>query len=89
MTLPMPTYLWAIGAGICIGIAEILYFYLFSGISGLPAMSASVVIPTVVAGTVVLALVASTVLFGERLNLYQLFGGLMITGGIVLLYIRD
>lgn len=89
MTLSMPTYLWAIGAGICIGIAEILYFYLFSGISGLPAMSASVVIPTVVAGTVVLALVASTVLFGERLNLYQLFGGLMITGGIVLLYIRD
>ena len=89
MSLPLPTYLWAIGAGICIGIAEILYFYLFAGINGLPAMPASIVIPTVVAGTVILTLLVSTVLFGEKLNGFQILGGLMIAGGIVLLYIRS
>ena len=48
--LSASSYGWAIAAGLCIGCAEIGYFYLFSGVGSEKAMPASVVIPTVVSG---------------------------------------
>ena len=32
--LTMPAYLWALGAGLCIGLAEVGYFYLFGDVAG-------------------------------------------------------
>ena len=81
--LTVPSYLFALAAGLCIGVAEICYFYLFSGPKALPA---SVVIPTVVAGTVVITLAASYVVFRESITLLQLAGAVLIAGGIVVMF---
>ncbi|MBT6273303.1 MAG: EamA family transporter [Chromatiales bacterium] len=84
--LTPPAYLWAIGAGLCIGAAEVAYFYLFRGAVGRPSMSASVAIPAVVAGTVVLSLLCSSLFLNERLNAVQLGGGLLILLGVGVLF---
>ena len=44
-----PALVWAIAAGLCIGAAEIGYFYLFRGAFGEPAVSANFAIPIIVA----------------------------------------
>ena len=87
--LPKAAYLWAIGAGLCIGAAEIAYFYLFSGIGLARPVEAHVAIPTIVGGTVALALVASWLLFNERLGAFQIGGALMIIVGLVLINLRQ
>lgn len=85
--LTTPAYLWAFAAGLCIGIAEVGYFYLFGGIAGIRPLPASVVVPTVVTGTVVISLVVSWLVFGERLGAVELVGAAMIVGGILVMFL--
>ena len=79
-------YGWAAAAGLCIGAAEIAYFYLFSGTISGPSMAANVVIPTVVSGTVVITVLAAYVLFKETLSPAQLIGVACIILGLILLH---
>jgi len=63
LSLSTGTYFWAAIAGLCIGGAEIGYLYLFGGVGLTKPMDASVVIPTIVSGTIVIAMIfASSVL---------------------------
>ena len=86
--LPPRAYLWAVLAGLCIGAAEIGYFYLFGGIGIERPMPARVAIPTIVAGTVVLATLGSAILFGERLDGIQIMGSLLVVAGILVMFMR-
>ncbi len=87
MQLNSSAYLWAAVAGLCIGGAEIAYFYLFGGMSGVKPMAANVVIPTVVCGTIAITVVASYFAFGEKLAPVQMAGVGCIMAGIALLYL--
>ena len=83
-------YLWAAAAGLCIGGAEIAYFYLLGGIGTVKPMSANVVIPTVVSGTIVITVIAAYFLFRETLGLIQLAGiGCVIIGMLLLFFGKD
>ena len=86
--LTWDTYGWAAAAGLCIGAAEIAYFYLFGGTISGPSMAANVVIPTVVSGTVVITVLATYVLFKETLFPTQLIGVACIILGLILLHSR-
>lgn len=79
-------YLWAVAAGFCIGGAEIAYFYLFGGIGAEKPMAASIAIPTIVGGTILITLVVAFFLFNESLSWIQLVGGACIILGILLLF---
>ena len=79
-------YGWAAAAGLCIGAAEIAYFYLFGGTISRPSMAANVVIPTVVSGTVVITVLVAYVLFKETLSPPQLIGVACIILGLILLH---
>ena len=81
-------YLWAVLAGICIGVAEIGYFYLFGGIGLDRPMRAGVAIPVIVAGTVAVAAIASAVVFGEGFGWRQFAGTAMVAAGIVLIFLE-
>ena len=87
-TLAPRAYFWAVLAGLCIGAAEIGYFYLFGGIGLDRPMQAGVAIPVIVAGTVAIATVASAVLFGEAFGWRQLAGAALVAGGIVLIFLE-
>ncbi|MDH3690242.1 MAG: hypothetical protein OEU36_12265 [Gammaproteobacteria bacterium] len=88
LQLSTPTYTWAIAAGLCIGAAEIGYFYLFSGVMWpREAMSANVAIPTIVSGTIVITVIVSFIVFRESLSWIQFLGSLFVVGGIVMLFI--
>lgn len=76
---------WAALAGICIGGAEVAYFYLFRGIGTHSGMAANIAVPVVVAGTIVVSLLASIWFFRESLGIAQWFGVAMIGAGVVLL----
>ena len=82
------TYLWAALAGLCAGSGEIAYFYLLGGVGFARPMAASVAIPTVVSGTVVIALVFSACFLGERIVWNQILGGCLIVLGIAALFFR-
>ena len=85
-------YLWAVFAGVCIGAAEIGYFYLFSGLGFNGAanpMPANVVIPVVVSGTIVIAMIFSVVALKESLSINQLFGSVLIVAGVVLFFVNN
>lgn len=84
--LSSSTYLWAAAAGLCIGGAEITYFFLFGGTGTMKPMAANLVIPTVVSGTIVLTVIAAYFVFNETLALIQLAGLGCIIIGMVLLY---
>ena len=77
--------LWAIGAGVCIGGAEIAYLYLFGGVGDLKPLPASLAIPVIVSGSIILALFASVAFFSEVLSWRQLAGSVLIISGIALL----
>ena len=77
--------LWAISAGVCIGGAEIAYLYLFGGVGGLKPMPASLAIPVIVSGSIILALFASVLFFSEALGWRQFAGSALIIFGIALL----
>jgi len=81
-------YQWATVAGVCIGMAEIGYFYLFAGLQGSSPMPAGVVIPVVVGGTIAVAMVFSYFVLREQVGVSQLAGSLLIVCGIVLLFIN-
>ena len=88
LQLTTPAYLWAIAAGFCIGGAEIAYFYLFGGIGSMRPMPASIAIPTIVSGTIVITLLVSLFVLRETLNWNQWLGSACIVLGIVLLYLN-
>ncbi len=52
-------YFWAAVAGVCVGGAEICYLYLFGGVGLSKPMDASVAIPIIVSGTIVITLLFS------------------------------
>jgi drug/metabolite transporter (DMT)-like permease len=81
-------YFWAIMAGVCIGLAEIGYLYLFAGVGGMPAMSANLAIPVVVSGTIVIALAFSIVFLKEPAGLLQFIGSGLICCGVAVLFMR-
>ncbi len=83
--LPAKAYPWAIAAGVCIGLAEIFYFYLFRETEAGKTVAASVAIPTIVGGTIVVVTCVSFWLFGERLSLVQWSGLGLAMVGLVLL----
>lgn len=85
LLLTREAYIWAAAAGICIGGAEIAYFYLFGGIGTFKPMAASVVIPTVVGGTIVIAVIAGYFVFRESLVPIQFAGVGCIVLGVLLL----
>ncbi len=86
LQLSWGAYLWAAAAGLCIGGAEIAYFYLFAGIGTMKPMTANLVIPTVVSGTIVITVIAAYFIFSETLALIQLAGLGCIIIGVLLLY---
>ncbi len=86
LQLTWGAYAWAVAAGLCIGGAEIAYFYLFGGTGTLKPMAANVVIPTVVSGTVVLTALGGYLVFRESLAPVQLAGLGCIILGVLLLY---
>ena len=81
-------YLWAILAGVCIGAAEIGYLYLFGGVGLTKPMDANIAIPTIVAGTIVIALLFSVFFLNESLKINQLIGSLLIIAGIVVFFVN-
>ncbi len=81
--LSTPSVLLALASGVCIAVAEICYLHIFSGPRTLPA---SVVIPTVVSGTVVITLIVSVFVFQERPGVLQFLGAGMVAAGIAVMY---
>jgi drug/metabolite transporter (DMT)-like permease len=88
LQLTTPAYLWAAAAGVCIGGAEIAYFYLFGGIGTAKPMAADVAIPTIVSGTIVITLLVSLFILREPLNWNQWLGSGCIVLGIVILFLN-
>ena len=86
LQLNTPTYGWAVAAGLCIGAAEIGYFYLFGSFSAGQSIPASIVIPIVVCGTVIVALLASYLLFGETVSTIQIVGSILAIVGVLMIY---
>ncbi len=87
MQLSLATYGWAVAAGLCIGVAEIAYFYLFGGIGTGKPMAANVAIPAIVCGTTIITMAAGYFFFKETLSPVQMIGGACVVFGIVLLYL--
>ncbi len=88
-SLSTPVYGWAVVAGVCIGLAEITYLYLFSGLGGTgQATHAGVAIPVVVGGTVLIAMVASVLIFKEGFHWVQIAGSALVIFGLALLFTR-
>lgn len=82
------TYLWAGLAGLCIGLAEIGYFYLFGNLSGDKPMDASTAIPVIVSGTIVIAMLFSVLILNEKIGWNQILGCLLIVCGIAVSFGR-
>ncbi len=87
--LPTSAYLWAALAGICIGCAEIAYFYLFRGVADSPPIAANIAIPFVVSGTVVVAIFLAWIFLKEALSWQKAFGMLLIVAGVMAIYLDD
>ncbi|MCY3767824.1 MAG: hypothetical protein OXG56_00430 [Gammaproteobacteria bacterium] len=85
VTLPGKAFIWAVGAGVCIGLAEILYFYLFRGFAEDKPVAGSVAIPFVVGGTIVISVLVSVLAFGEPLKPVQWLGVVLAFSGMILL----
>ena len=77
---------WAVAAGLCIGAAEIGYFYLFRGVGGGEPMAANVAIPVIVSGAIVLTVVVSWLLFREPFTWTRLLGAALVASGVVVLF---
>lgn len=87
-SLSTSAYVWAALAGLCIGGAEIAYLYLFGGVGLVKPMAASVAIPTIVSGTIVISIFFSYLALKETIAWNHLVGGALILGGVVLLFVR-
>jgi len=78
--------LWAVAAGLCIGAAEIGYFYLFRGVGGGGPMEANVAIPVIVSGAIVLTVILSWLVLREPFTWARLLGAILVAGGVVVLF---
>ena len=87
LQLTWGAYTWAAAAGLCIGGAEIAYFYLFGGVGAIKPMAANVVIPTVVSGTIVITAIAAYFIFRESLTPIQFAGIGCVILGVALLHL--
>lgn len=86
--LSTSAYLWAVAAGICIGGAEIAYFYLFGGIGLTKPMAANVAVPTIVSGTIIITMLVSYLVLKEPFSWNQILGSGCIVLGIVILFLK-
>lgn len=86
LKLSPAAYAWAAGAGLCIGLAEIGYFYLFRGVGGSGPVAASVAVPVIVTGTVVLTMLVSSVALGESLGAMRMAGTAVVVIGIAMIF---
>ena len=86
LNLSPAAYAWAAGAGLCIGLAEIGYFYLFRGVGGSGPVAASVAVPVIVTGTVVLTMLLSVVALRESLGGMQIAGTAVVVIGIAMIF---
>ena len=86
LAISPPAFAWAVAAGLCIGAAEIGYFYLFRGVGGGEPMAANVAIPVVVSGAIVLALLVSWLVFREPFTWVRLAGAALVVAGVVTLF---
>ena len=77
---------WAAFAGLCIGSAEVAYFYLFSGLGHGKAMDANVAIPIIVGGTITITVLVSYFAIKEGFSWAQMGGTTLIVGGIFLMF---
>ncbi len=88
LSLSPGSYVWAAIAGLCIGGAEIGYLYLFGGVGGVKSMDASIAIPTIVSGTIVIALLFSFLFLKEQISWSQVLGSCLILTGIFFLFVQ-
>lgn len=86
--LPTASFRWAILSGICIGIAEIAYFYLFSGTGMRQLIPASTAIPIIVSGTILISFVVAVFWLGEPFAWRQMLGVVLVISGVSVLFIR-
>lgn len=86
LKLSPTAYAWAAGAGLCIGLAEIGYFYLFRGVGGTGPVAASVAVPAIVTGTVVLTMLLSALALKESLGGMQIAGTVVVVLGIAMIF---
>ena len=89
LALPPTAFVWAAAAGVCIGIAEIAYFYVFGGLGGTTALPANVAIPTIVCGTIVITALVSFFVFNEPLALRQILGTVVVGLGVLMIFWPD
>ena len=82
--LPSKSYLYAIFAGISIGLAEIGYFYLFNESNPKGASNANSVIPVILGGTILITMIFSFIFLSESFNYKRIFGTFFIIFGIYL-----
>ena len=87
LALPSPAYAWAILAGLCIGGAEICYFYLFRGVAGHPPFPANIAIPFIVSGTIVLTVLIAWLTLKEPLSWQKIIGAILVVTGVVVIYL--
>lgn len=83
--LTKPAYAWAAASGICIGLAEVGYLYLFGGFGTSEPMPASFAIPIIVAGTLLITALVALFVFREAMTTTQILGLIVIGGGVVML----
>lgn len=86
LQLSPAAYAWAAGAGLCIGLAEIGYFYLFRGVGSTGPVAASVAVPVIVTGTVVLTMLLSVLALKESLGAMQIAGTAVVVVGIAMIF---
>ena len=86
--LTSKAYLYAIIAGISIGIAEIGYFVLFNPTNPNGALNANVAIPVVLGGTILITMFLSFNYFKETYNFHKIIGAIFIIIGIYLILIK-
>ena len=86
--LPPASYKWAVLSGVCIGIAEIGYFYLFSGTGLRQTIPSSTAIPIIVCGTAVVAFIVSAVVLNEPFGWRQILGVVLVVLGVGALFTK-
>lgn len=87
LALPSSAYLWAALAGLCIGAAEIAYFYLFRGVASAPPIAANIAIPFIVSGTIVVTVIIAWLLFREPMTWQKVLGTVLIVAGVATIYL--
>ena len=86
LAISSTAFAWAVAAGVCIGAAEIGYFYLFRGVGGAEPMPANVAIPVIVSGAIVLTVLVSWFVLREPFTWVRLLGAALVVAGVVTLF---